>query len=270
MKRILVTGAAGGAATMVRPLLRATYRLRLSDIVPVPDLAGNEEFVAGDVSDFAAVLDLVDGVDGIVHFGGFSVEGPWETILRSNIVGAYNLFEAARQKGVKRVIFPSSNHVVGFYRRDQTIGTDVTLRPDSRYGISKCFGEALASLYADKYDLEVLTIRIGNVQERPLNVRLLAVWISPRDLVQLLRIGFEHPDLRYEVVYGVSDNQRGWWDNSNAHRLGYRPQDRSEDYAAEILAAHPERTGDDLVDDHQGGMFVRAEADGDPLKAPGG
>jgi uronate dehydrogenase len=270
MKRILVTGAAGGAATMIRPLLRAEYRLRLSDIVPVADLAEGEEFIAADVSDFDAMLALVDGCDGIVHFGGYAVEGPWEVILKSNIAGGYNLFEAARQKGVKRVVFPSSNHVVGFYRRDQRIDTDVTLRPDSRYGISKCFGEALASLYADKYGLEVLTVRIGNVQERPLNVRLLSIWISPRDLVQLLRIGFEHPGLRYEVVYGISDNARGWWDNTNAFRLGYRPRDRSEDYAAEILAAHPERTGDDLVDDHQGGGFVRAEADGDPLKAPVG
>lgn len=268
MKRILVTGAAGGAATMIRPLLRADYRLRLSDIRPVADLAEGEEFIAADVSDFDAMLALADGVDGIVHFGGYAVEGPWETILQSNIAGAYNLFEAARRKGVKRIVFPSSNHVVGFYRRDQRIGTDVTLRPDSRYGISKCFGEALASLYADKYGLGVLTVRIGNVQERPLNVRLLSIWISPRDLVQLVKIGFEHPDLGYEVVYGMSDNARGWWDNANAYRLGYRPQDRSEDFAAEILAAHPARTGDDLVDDHQGGNFVRAEADGDPLKPP--
>jgi uronate dehydrogenase len=270
MKRILVTGAAGGAATMIRPLLRADYRLRLSDIVPVADLAEGEEFIAADVSDFDAMLALVDGCDGIVHFGGYAVEGPWEVILKSNIAGGYNLFEAARQKGVKRIVFPSSNHVVGFYRRDQRIGTDVTLRPDSRYGISKCFGEALASLYADKYGLGVLTIRIGNVQTRPLNVRLLSIWISPRDLAQLLKIGFEHPDLHYEVVYGMSDNARAWWDNSNAYRLGYKPQDRSEDFAAEVLAADPERTGDDLVDDHQGGNFVRAEADGDPLKPPVG
>jgi uronate dehydrogenase len=170
---------------------------------------------------------------------------------------------------VKRVVFASSNHAVGFYRRDQTIGVDVTVRPDSRYGVSKCFGEALGSLYADRYDLEVLSIRIGHMLPKPVDARGLAIWISPRDLYQLVRIGLDHPDIKNEIVYGMSDNARSWWENSNALRLGYRPQDRWEDYAAEVLASLPKRTGDDLVDEHQGGAFVRAELGGDPLKPSG-
>ena len=137
-----------------------------------------------------------------------SVEGPWETILQSNIIGCYNLFEAARRKGVKRVVFASSNHAVGFYPRYHRIGIDVTVRPDSRYGVSKAFGEALGSLYADKHGLRVLCLRIGNVGDKPLDKRRLSIWISPEDLAQLVRIGLEHPDLRFEIFYGASNNER--------------------------------------------------------------
>ena len=265
-KTILLTGAAGTAASMLRPLMRADYRLRLLDREPVPDPSEGEEVVTADLADFNSVASAVKGVDGIVHLGAYSVEGPWEVILQSNIIGTYNVFEAARRLDVKRVVFASSNHVVGFYRREQKIGVDVTVRPDSRYALSKCLGEALGSLYADKYGAEVLCIRIGNVEHKPLDVRRLAIWISPRDLCQLVRLGLELPGLRYEIVYGMSDNARAWWDNSNALRLGYRPQDRAEDYAAEVLASDPQSPGDDLVVDRQGGNFVRVESGGDPWK----
>jgi uronate dehydrogenase len=267
MKLILMTGAAGGVARMLRPLMRADYRLRLSDVAPIPDRAADEEAAPADLADFQAVLGAVDGADAVVHLGGYSVEGPWEDILDANIVGAYHVFEAARQRGVKRIVFASSNHAVGFYRRDRTIGAEAPPRPDSRYGVSKAFGEALGSLYAFKYGLEVMSIRIGNVDEKPRDVRRLSIWISPRDLYQLVRIGLERPGIRHEIVYGMSDNRRAWWDNAAARRLGYAPQDRSEDFAAEVLAAHPATSGDAAADDHQGGPFCSAEAGGDPAKA---
>jgi uronate dehydrogenase len=122
------------------------------------------------------------------------------------------------------------------------------------------FGEALGSLYAYKYGAEVLSIRIGNVGERPADVRRLSIWISPRDLCQLIRIGLETPGLRHEIVYGASDNARSWWDNSNAVRLGYRPVDRSEDYASEILARGSGKTGDDRIDGNQGGVYCVGES----------
>ncbi len=266
MKTILLTGAAGGVGAFLRKEFRGRYRLRLSDIVALDDCGPQEEFIGADLGDLPAIRNAVAGVDGIIHLGGFSVEGDWDTILSANIIGTYNLFEAARIEGVKRIVFASSNHAMGFYGRDQTVDHNHYPRPDSRYGLSKVFGEALGSLYADKYGAEVMNIRIGNVAEEPLDVRRLAIWISPRDLAQLVSIGLEHPDIRFEIVYGMSDNERAWWDNSNARRLGYAPRDRSEDFAAKVLSEHTADTGDPLADARQGGTFVSTEAGGDPTK----
>ena len=141
----------------------------------------------------ADALRITKGVDAIVHLGGYSVEGPWEAILQANIIGCYNVFEAARRNGVKRILFPTSNHATGFYRRDQTIDHRVYIKPDSRYGVSKVFGEALGSLYADKYGMEMFMMRIGNVNPKPIDKRRLSIWFSPRDLAQLVSIGIDHP-----------------------------------------------------------------------------
>jgi uronate dehydrogenase len=269
MQTVLVTGAAGGIGTRLRQLLKGVYPgLRLSDVKPPADLAPDETFMGADLADMAQVERVVAGVNGIVHLGGFSVEGPWDTILQANIIGCYNLFEAARRHGVERVVFASSNHVVGFYPRQRRIGTDAAVRPDSRYGVSKAFGEALAALYAYKHGLRVTSIRIGNFGDAPVDRRRLAIWISPEDLVQLIRIGLEHPDVRHEIFYGASDNSRGWWDNSAAFRLGYRPQGRSEDHSAEALAADAKLPPDPVGGWYQGGPFCSDEFDGGIERSP--
>src|ERR1700722_13436668 len=186
MPRILMTGASGGIGTSLRKLLPPIYPdLLLSDLKAPSDLGAHEKFKAAELSDPAQVEAICEGVDGILHFGGYSVEGPWDNILQSNIIGCYNLFEAARKKGVKRIVFASSNHAVGFYPRHHRIGTDVTPRPDSRYGVSKVFGEAVGALYADKHGLKVTCLRIGNFGEKPLDHRRLSIWLKPEDLVQL-------------------------------------------------------------------------------------
>jgi uronate dehydrogenase len=256
MKTILITGATGDVGTHLRRELAGEYLLRLSDKRPLKAAKG-EKFMRADISRMADAMRITKGVDAVVHLGGYSVEGPWDGILKANIVGCYNVFEAARRNGVKRILFPTSNHAVGFYRRDETIDHRVYPKPDSRYGVSKVFGEALGSLYADKYGMEVFMMRIGNVNPRPLDKRRLSLWFSPRDLAQLVQIGIERPGIRFEIVYGVSGNKRSWYDNSNAARLGYRPQDDSEAFAEEVMAK--EKPGDPRAETYQGGVFVVEE-----------
>jgi len=270
MQTVLITGAAGGIGTRLRHLLKGVYpNIRLSDVARPADLASDESFVPADLADMAGVERAVAGVDGIVHLGGFSVEGPWDTILQSNIIGCYNLFEAARRHGVERVVFASSNHVVGFYPRRRRIGVDAAVRPDSRYGASKAFGEAIAALYAYKHGLRVTCIRIGNFGDAPADRRRLSIWLAPQDLVQLIRIGLEHADIRHEIFYGASDNARGWWDNSAAFRFGYRPQGRAEEHSAPALAADAKLPPDPVGEWYQGGPFCSDEFDdgieGSPL-----
>ena len=265
MKTILITGAAGDVGTHLRRELAGKYRIRASDLRSLKKIA-QESFMRADISKMADALRITKGVDAVVHLGGYSVEGPWEGILSANIIGCYNVFEAARRNGVKRIIFPTSNHAAGFYRRDETIDHRVYPKPDSRYGVSKVFGEALASLYADKYGMQVFCIRIGNVNPAPIDKRRLSIWISPRDIAQLVSIGIEHTQVRFEIVYGVSANTRSWYDNSNAIRLGYKPKDNSEVYAAEVLAG--ERRGDPVAETFQGGAFCVAEEIPNPAPLP--
>ena len=257
MKTVLITGATGDVGSHLRRELAGKYKLRLSDIRSLKTMK-SETFMKADISKMADALRITKGVDAIVHLGGYSVEGPWASILQANIIGCYNMFEAARRNGVKRVLFPTSNHAVGFYRRDQTIDHRVYPKPDSRYGVSKVFGEALGSLYTDKYGMEIFMMRIGNVNPMPIDKRRLSIWFSPRDLAQLVSIGIEHPDIKFEIVYGISKNKRAWYDNSNAFRLGYRPQDDSEIFAQEVLQKEKPST-DDIAETHQGGIFCSAE-----------
>ena len=260
MDRVLITGAGGGIGRSLRDSLQGVYRVvRVSDRVPLGAARSGEEVDRTELSDMAAVEWLVDGVDGIIHLGGISGEGEWDAILQSNIIGTYNLFEAARRARVKRIIVATSNHAVGFYPRDLMIDHRVVPRPDSRYGVSKAFAEALASLYADKHGIGFLCTRIGNFGPKPIDKRRLSIWISPRDYTQLVRIGLEHPDIRYEIVYGVSNNRRSWYDNSNAERLGYRPQDDSEPFAEAVLAAEAGQPSDPIAEHYQGGTFCAAE-----------
>ena len=210
MKTILITGAAGDVGTHLRRELAGKYRIRASDLRPLKKIA-DETFMRADISKMADALKITRGVDAIVHLGGYSVEGPWEGILSANIIGCYNIFEAARRNGVKRILFPTSNHAVGFYRRDRTIDHQVYIKPDSRYGVSKVFGEALGSLYADRYGMDIICLRIGYCGPHPLGRHGLATWLSPDDCANLVEACLRAPSPGFRVVWGVSDNTRRWW-----------------------------------------------------------
>jgi len=267
VKTILITGAAGDVGTHLRRELAAKYRIVASDLRALKEKFTGQTFKRADISKMSDALRITRDVDAVVHLGGYSVEGPWAEILNANIVGCYNVFEAARRNGVKRILFPTSNHAVGYYRRDQTIDHRVYPKPDSRYGVSKVFGEALGSLYADKYGMQVFCMRIGNVGPAPIDRRRLSIWFSPSDLAQLVSIGIEHPEIHFEIVYGVSKNTRGWYDNSNAYRLGYQPQDDSEAYAEEVLRRESSG-GDPRAERYQGGVFTVAEEVPNPAPLP--
>jgi uronate dehydrogenase len=259
MQRVLITGAAGNIGRTLRAGLRGHYPLlRLLDVAPQEAAEPGEEVLTLDVNDRPATDAAMEGVHAVIHLAAIPDEAGFYDILAGNITTTYSVFEAARRAGVRRVVFASSNHVTGFYPRGQTIGPDDPIRPDSFYGVSKAFGEALGRLYADKYGLEVVCLRIGSFAERPTGRRQLSTWLSPRDCVQLVRCCLDAPAVGFMVVYGVSANSRSWWKDEPAARLGYRPQDNAEEFAAQFEEPEPEAPSR-LADRLQGGSFVEGE-----------
>lgn len=269
IRNLLITGGAGNIGRKLRRELGARFaRIRILDAVAPAALAANEEAVQADISDIAAVERAMADMDAVIHMAGVVREAPFEAILQTNVVGTWNVYEAARRQGVGRVVFGSSNHAVGFYPRHQRIDETVLPRPDGRYGLSKCWGEAVGALYADKYGIRSMHVRIGNAADIPGNARTLRIWISGRDLAQLCLIGLEHPDIHNTIVYGVSDNVGGWYDNAVARGLGYRPQDHAEDYTEEAMAGEAELMHEPPALYFQGGGFCALEYAGAPVPPP--
>tara|TARA_R110002096_G_scaffold147220_15_gene306962 strand:+ start:1178 stop:2011 length:834 start_codon:yes stop_codon:yes gene_type:complete len=271
MKRILLTGAAGIVGRSIRPLLRERYEhVVLADLQPILDLAPNEVSRVGDCADQAFADGLVANVDGVIHLAGLvGAKFSFEDVLRPNILGTEVIFEAVRKAGIRNIVFASSHHVVGFLRRGELVDHETAPRPNSQYALSKAYGESAASLYADKYGLNILVVRIGYVGDDLSKERRLRTWISPRDLVQLIEIGLGTPDLGCEIVYGVSDNPEPLFDNSNAFQLGYQPQDRSVDFVTDdsVLKIRPDPTS--LEESLIGGGFAAEGFEGDQERVLG-
>jgi uronate dehydrogenase len=262
MNRILITGAAGKIGNTLREGLRGRYpSLRLSDIAPLGPAGAGEEIALADLSDLASLEAAMREVDCVVHLGAIPGEDAWEKILPNNIVGTWNVFEAARRQGVRRVVYASSHHAVGFYRRERDIDQTVPPRPDGIYGVSKVFGEAVGRLFADKHGLSVACLRIGAFRDKPDSRRLLYVWLSPRDTVHLVQCCIDAPDYHFITVYGISDNARSGYRNTGLEFLNYHPQDKAEDYAAEIMRA-PD-TEEAISRQFHGGIYPPMGFDGD-------
>jgi uronate dehydrogenase len=255
--RLLLTGAAGGLGQVLRPRLRARCAfLRVSDVASMERAGPGEEVVEARLEDRAAVHGLLQGIDAVVHLGGVSTEQPFDQILQANIVGVYNLYEAARKHGVKRIVFASSNHVTGYYRQDEVIDPTMPVRPDGYYGISKAFGENLSRFYFDRYGIETVCLRIGSSFPEPKDRRMLATWLSYDDLERLVVASLTTPVAGHSIIYGMSDNTTTWWDNTPARHIGYRPQDSSEPFRAAKEAAQPSVDRSNPAVIYQAGGFV--------------
>ncbi|MGW6722135.1 NAD-dependent epimerase/dehydratase family protein [Streptomyces sp. NPDC054995] len=257
-RTVLLTGAAGGLGTLMRGLLPAYgYDLRLFDLVPVEGVPGA---ITADLNDREALREAVRGVDAVIHLAGISLESTFDKILRANIQGTYALYEAAREEGVPRIVAASSNHVIGHTPRpaagDPLIPLDTPRRPDTYYGLSKCFGEDLAQLYWDQHGVETVSVRIGSCFPEPTSVRMLSVWMSPADGARLFHAALTAEGVGHSVVYGSSANTRLWWDLGPARALGYRPLDDSEPYAAKLVADQGELDPDNPAHACVGGHFL--------------
>jgi uronate dehydrogenase len=271
---VLLTGAAGRIGTVLRGGLPGRgWAVRCLDVVPVPDVRPDEEHVVADVADLAAMTDATEGVDAVVHLAGVSGESSWDSILQANIQGTYAVLEAARRAGVSRVVFASSNHATGFTPRPAAglLGEfDGPSRPDTYYGVSKVAGEALGALYADRYGMDVVCLRIGNASPEPSELRHLAIWLSPDDSLSLVDAALRAPSPGFAVVWGVSGNSRNWWDLTAARALGYEPADDAEVYAEALVEESGEPDPADPVHARVGGEFTLPQYDADAVAAQEG
>jgi len=260
MKKIVLTGAAGRLGSYLRePLSELADELVSSDLADdVGTLYPGESYVRADLTSLDEMTDLLKGADMVIHFGAYGDEASFETIVGPNIIGAYNIWEAAYRNGVRRVVYASSIHAVGMHKKTDFIGTDAPHRPDTFYGLAKCFSEDLASLYWDKRQIESVCMRILSCAQVT-NARAVGTWLSYDDLIQLVERSITTPVTGFTVVYGVSNNDRAPVDNALASHLGYRPKDNAEQFAEKI---HAETTLMDLNDPGSlchGGPFASVE-----------
>lgn len=258
---VVLTGAGGKVARQVRQHLAGLCReLRLTDRVAITPEHPGETVHLADLADAAALPALLQGAEAIVHFAGYPREADWATLFEANIRAVAQLWEAAVAAGVQRIVYASSNHAVGYHPRSRVINGLAPPRPDTRYGVSKVFMEAVASLHADKHGLRALGLRIGHCAAAPGDARMLANWVHPEDLAALVQIGLS-ADIHHDIVYGVSANSASWWDNRRAEALGYRPRHSADTFAAALAGV---RSDNAVAERYQGGSFAADGHIGDP------
>ena len=261
-KKVLVTGASGHLGGMLfKSLADLGYKNLKGTDLKKKNIRKNQKFILGNLKNLKSIINMTKGIYAIVHFGAIPIEDTQLNILQNNIIGTYNLFEAARINGVKRIIFASSNHAIGFHRRTKKLNQHSNQRPDSHYGLSKAFGEELSRFYADKFNIKSMCIRIGSCLKVPEDRRHISTWISYNDLTQLVDIGIKHKSIHHEIVYGASKNKKSWWNNSRAYQLGYKPVDSADRFNFHSLSKNEYKDKMALL--FQGGVFTSADFKGD-------
>jgi uronate dehydrogenase len=228
---IAITGAAGRIGTVLRRGLGPDLRIRLIDVRPVDDVRDGEEVVTADLRSFDETRAALDGAAIVLHLAAIPTEAPFAEILSTNIQPTYNVFEASRRVGVRRIVFASTIHVSGFVPWGDRLSPTDPVRPDTFYAVSKVFGEALGRLYADKYGLEVVCLRICWFGDEPRAPGGLWTWLSHRDAVSLFRAAITAPDIHFVTVYGVSRNTRRPMTEEGWDVIGYEPKDDAEAFA---------------------------------------
>ena len=266
VKKVLITGAAGLCGSIVsNGLIKLGYKISSCDIKTSPSPAAkalkiplSKKIKKIDLRNINKVLKITKGIDAVIHFGGIPRHKPHEDVYKNiidhNIVGTYNVFEACRINKIKRIIFASSAHIMGYHNRKKKLDENSAFRPDSHYAVSKCFGESLSRLYSDKYNIKIMNIRIGSALPKPTDMRFLSTWISFRDLIHLVDVGLKSKKLHCSSVYGISKNKRAWWKNNEAYRLGYKPKDNAEKFAKNILTKNEFK--DKIALKLHGGVFT--------------
>lgn len=260
MKKLVLTGAAGRLGSYLRePLARLCDELVSTDLgESIGKTYPGERYVRADLQDLEATVAVLKDAEMVVHFGAIGDEAPFETLLGPNFIGAYNIWEAAHRNGLRRVVYASSIHAVGMHKKTDFIGIDAPHRPDTFYGLAKCFAEDLASMYWDKRGLESVCMRILSCAAVS-NPRAVGTWLSYDDLIQLVERAIDTPVTGFSIVYGVSANDRTPVDNAKASHLGYRPKDNAEQYAAKIYAEAGPLDSNDLGNACHGGPFASIE-----------
>ena len=265
--KIVLTGASGRLGSYLRePLSKITKKLVSTDKEDIGKTLHNEVFKKLNIKNFKEVNKILKKTDLIIHFGAYSNEGPFLEILDSNILGTYNIWKSAKKNKIKRIIFASSIHSVGMYRANETINHKVMHKPDTFYGLSKCFGENLAQMYWDKCGIECLTIRILSCA-KVTSKRSLSTWLSYDDLIRIVIQSTKIKKLGFEIIYGVSNNKRLNVDNTNAtKKLKINIKDNAEKFLNKLeqkLDIKKDKPGDQYL----GGPFSIAKLESDAMSS---
>lgn len=256
--RILITGASGHIGGVLATRLRDEHVIRGVDLTAPPAAvseATGGDFVVDDCADPTVAHRVVEGVDAVVHLAGIATETDLPAILSTHVETTAALLEAMVSHGVNRMVYASSNHAVGMTPRCTLLTNDVPPRPDTFYGVGKVAAEALLSLYADRFAISSVAMRIGSFLERPETRRGLSTWLSYDDCTRMVRAALTADFDKVATIYGISNNTDAWWDLEPGRALGYHPRDDAAAYADSI----PTRPEDDVESARVGGPFAAKE-----------